>query len=132
MNRPTFSVSSLIGAVILFASLINAIRPVRQFVLGYTVKHDPQQELIHARSIVHGLGVDRLAYFDEEPGWQTIEAVGAYYDVQYAVAPAVLRRDSGEDQFALVNFRISKKPASRPGYTFMEDLGAGLALYRKR
>ena len=90
-----------------------------------------QRELLHAKSIVNALGVDRLAYFDEEPGWQTIEAVGEYYAVQYAVAPAILRRDSQEDRFALVNFRLSHRPTPRPGYTLVEELGVGLALYQK-
>ena len=126
---------SVAAAAIVVVSLANTARPAREFLRSRSVQRDPisahQRELLHAKSVVRGLGVDQLAYFDEEPGWQTIEAVGEYYAVQYAVAPAILRRDSHEDRFALVNFRLSHEPTSRPGYTLVEELGAGLALYRK-
>jgi hypothetical protein len=132
--RPGFAGSIAAGAIMV-VSLANTARPARDFLRRRPIQQDPlsahQRELLHAKSVVNGLGVEHLAYFDEEPGWQTIEAVGEYYAVQYAVAPAILRRDSQDDRFALVNFRLSHKPTPQQGYTFMEELGAGLALYQK-
>jgi len=126
---------SVAAAAIAAVSLANAAHPAREILHRRSFQQDPisvhQHELLHAKAVVRALGVDRLAYFDEEPGWQTIEAVGEYYAVQYAVAPAILSRDSQEDRFALVNFRLSHKATPRPGYTLVEELGAGLALYRK-
>jgi len=128
---------ALVAAVIVMVSLANAGRPIRRLYHLYMTNTTDalpvrEREMAHAKTVVRALAAGRLAYFDEEPGWKTIEAVGEYYVVQYALAPAVLRRDSTEDQFALVNFRLSKTPKPMPGYTFMEDLGGGLAMYRRR
>jgi hypothetical protein len=126
-----------IFAVLVFAlSLMNAARPIRRMRLHVLPQANTlpirDADVVHARSVIDGLHSDRLAYFDEEPGWNTIEAVGEYYAVQYSLAPIILRRDSKDDEYALVNFRLSKKPTPMPGYNLIEDLGAGLALYRRR
>ena len=130
--------TSCIFAVLIFAlSLMNAARPIRRM---YRLHVSPpantlpmrDAELVHARSVIEGIHSDRLGYFDEEPGWNTIEAVGEYYAVQYSLAPIVLRRDSKDDEYALVNFRLSRRATPIPGYNLVEDLGGGLSLYRRR
>jgi len=116
---------------------MNAARPIRRMHRLHVL---PQAntlpirdaDVAYVRSVIDGLHSDRLAYFDEEPGWNTIEAVGEYYAVQYSLAPIILRRDSKDDEYALVNFRVSKTPTAMPGYNLIENLGGGLALYRRR
>ena len=82
-----------------------------------------------AKGILDGMGVTQVGYISED----IFDASGGYdyYDMQNAMAPIVLRRNT-EDMVILVHARKSHHIAPVPGFDMVEDLGNDLALFRRR
>jgi hypothetical protein len=64
-------------------------------------------------------------------GYRVEPEVGYEYIVQYALAPVVLKRDSNDDDWILMNYSATGKPLPAPDLACVEDFGGGLALYKK-
>ena len=128
--------TSLVAAAIAVVSLVNAGQAVRPFFHTSLFLEDDisrrERVLTTTKLALQRMGVSRITYFDEEKEWKTIEAVGEFFAAQYTLAPVLLERDSPNNLLALVNFRLSKKPAEIPGYALVEDFGGGFVLYRRR
>jgi hypothetical protein len=83
------------------------------------------------RDRLQKLGLTRLSY-RVEPGANWPDKLAQYCLVQYALAPVVLRPQTNEDYWVLMDYTATTKPFPAPDLIEVEDFGNGLALYKKR
>jgi len=83
------------------------------------------------RGLLMNRGLTRMGY-RMEPGANFNARSTEYFLIQYALAPIVLRHNTTEDEWVLMNYSATVNPFPAPDLTAVEeDLGGKLGLYKK-
>ena len=127
------SLSSFCAAALLAVCVWNAGRSLQRSFHWPVLVEDEwtrvDRRLERARTVLGSLPDSHIDYRIEE-ATETYD-IGAYYRLQYMLAPTILPRLSDQGRFVLVEFWSSRTVKPLPGLTLVEDLGSGLGLYRR-
>ena len=88
-----------------------------------------ERNLAHAKEVLSALPGQQVQYVTE--GASNTYDAGAYYRLQYILAPCILQRDPTDNRYVLVEFWTSREVVPLPGLLLVEDFGHGFALYRR-
>jgi len=130
---------TILMATLVFVSLINAAQALWSSYLWPSSHHTPLLEpgsiqrregsVLHMREVLNGLGISGISYV-AGPGGDISEGE-RHIENQFLLAPVVLRRNSPDESFVLVNFGDNNPAVLMPGLTLVEDFHNGFALFRK-
>mgnify|MGYP003350774688 CR=1 FL=1 len=87
-----------------------------------------QAPLERLSAALRAKGVDSIGYKTDK----TDEGSGIeFLHAQMTMAPVLLKREASAEQLVLFNWQATRTVAPVEGYSLVEDLGGGLALFRK-
>jgi hypothetical protein len=130
MKRTT---SLILTACLLAVSLWNAWCFLRQS-YRWPLSSDNEltrldRDLSGARMALGKLPDRNIGYRVEETS-ETYDT-GNFFKLQYALAPSILWSEPSQTRYVIVEFWTTRKVKPLPGFMLLQDLGRGMALYRR-
>jgi len=129
--------STVLAGLLLAAALANAVRQPweihHDFIRLFSEMDGPSSfDKVYGptRRKLEERGLTRLGY-RTEPGSIWLNKAADYFLIQYTLAPIVLRAHTNEDEWVLMNYSATKEPFPAADLIVVEDLGNGLALYKR-
>jgi hypothetical protein len=127
------SPATICSAALLLVCLWNGVRSLQEHFHWPVLVEDDwtrlEQKLVRAKAVLHSLP-DRHLEYRVEDATETYD-IGAYYRLQYLLAPTILQRSPTGNGWVLLEFWGSDKIRPMPDLVLVEDLGNGFGLYRR-